>query len=75
MIDIEQLEIEQRHVFGLEHFLLSGCQLVLGRNQLDSILHSQGELLVRKVVTLTGIVLLLQGSDVAGLVGEGAEIG
>ena len=75
LIDVEQLEIEQSHVFGLKDLLLSRSKLVLSRDQFDGILNPERELLKGQVIALAGILLLLQGRDVTGLVGHGTEIG
>ena len=75
LVDVEQLDVEQRHVLGLQHLLAGGRQLVLGRQQLDGVLHPDGELLARQLVAAPGVLLLLDGRDVLRLGRQGVEVG
>ena len=75
LVDVEQFDVEQRHVLRLQDLLPGGRQFVLRRDQLHGVLHPHTELLVGEVATLLGIALFFAGGDVLRLGRHGVEIG
>ena len=75
LIDVEQPDVEQRHVLGLQHLLPCRRKFVLRRNQFDGVLPADAELLVGEVVALPGIAFLLPGGRVARLRRDDVEVG
>ena len=61
LIDVQQLNAHQSHIFGLQLLLLSSQVVVLLCQQLDRVLHAQAELLIHLSLSLGDIVQLFAG--------------